>query len=168
MTRLSLRTRATAIALGALLACWVAVPATAKTASSEMLSADLDGAPIKLAEVGRWYCDDFSYPVIHCFSTPEVLESRTSAVLATAAVDFVTVYELGLFAGSFMHMSQDYTALVTIGWNDRISSLKGRNSERSHFYVDWFYGGTSYSVCCNGQLGSLGSFDNTFSSVHRN
>jgi hypothetical protein len=139
----------------------------AKPSTEPQLTADLDGRPIKLADVGRWYCDDFDYPAIHCFSEPGALSTREAVVLAVTSVDYVTVYELTGFAGTYMHMSQDYNALVTIGWNDRISSLKGRNNVASHFFTDWFYGGTSYYVCCNTQLTSLGAYDNTFSSVHR-
>jgi len=147
---------------------WLAPQATLAAGSRSGLTADLDGRPLKLSDVGNWYCDDFSYPVIHCFSDPSQLEARTTSILAVTAVDYVTVYDYTTFAGSYMHMSEDYTVLAWIGWNDRISSLKGRNSESSHFYVDWFWGGTSYGVCCNQQLSSLGGFDNAFSSVHRN
>jgi hypothetical protein len=142
-------------------------PALATGPTSE-LTAELDGKPIKLVDVGNWYCHDFSYPVIQCFSDATVLEADAESIQATTAVDYVTVYEYTGFAGSYMHMSQDYTALIWIGWSDRISSLKGRNSQTSHFYVDWYYGGAIYAVCCNAQLTSLGSWDNVFSSVHRN
>lgn len=157
-----------AMTLGVLLATAVTMPAAANSGSTEVVTADLDGVPLKLEQVGKWYCDDFNYPAIHCFSNAVQLESRATLFQLLTAVDFVTVYEAGSYSGSFMHMSQDYTALATIGWNDRISSLRGRNSEQSHFFADWFYGGTTYSVCCNTQISSLGTYDNTFSSVHRN
>lgn len=168
MASQTLRARLLAGSLGLILALGATGSVVAKSEPTDGLTADLDGIPIKLDQVGKWYCDDFSYPNIHCFSNPIVLEVRATHLQLLTAVTFVTVYELGSFSGSFMHMSQDYTALVTIGWNDRISSLKGRNSEQSHFFVDWFYGGTGYFVCCNSQVTSLGSSDNTFSSVHRN
>ncbi|MES2210036.1 MAG: hypothetical protein V4515_07605 [Chloroflexota bacterium] len=145
------------------------VPASTLAAPSEadQLSADLDGKPIQLVDVGNWYCDDFSYPAIHCFRDPKELEARATLILATTAIDYVTVYDQTTFAGSYMHMSEDYTVLALIGWNDRVSSLKGRNSQSGHFYVDWFFGGAIFGFCCNQQLTSLGSYDNTFSSVHR-
>ena len=142
--------------------------ASARMDGKELLTADLDGVRINLEEVANWYCDDFSYPAIHCFSDPNRLEARTQALAVTAGVTYVTVYDYALYAGSYMHMSEDYTVLATLGWNDRISSFKGRNSEDGHFYVDWFYGGTGYYFCCNQLAGSLGSFDNQFSSVRRN
>ena len=158
---------ATAVSLGLVLALTGSGPVLAKVDPIAALTADLDGVPIKLEQVGQWYCDDFSYPAIHCFSSPVVLEARSAVFQLVSSVDFVTVYELGSFSGSYMHMSQDYTALLTIGWNDRISSLKGRNNVASRFFGDWFYGGAPYDVCCNVQITALGSFDNTFSSVRR-
>jgi hypothetical protein len=163
----STRAQAVGIATGLVLALAISLPVAAKAGSAEKLTADLDGQPIKLSEVGNWYCEDFSYPAIHCYSSPEVLEGRTATLATAAAADYVTVYEFTFFAGSYMHMSQDYTALVTIGWNDRISSFKVRNSQQLHFYTDWFNGGTGYAACCNAQISSLGTFDNTFSSVRR-
>lgn len=141
--------------------------AAARNVSTAELTATLDGRPLALKQVADYYCDDFSYPEIHCFSNPTMLESRVSPLLATTSIDYVTIYDFALFAGSYMYMSQDYTVLATIGWNDRIGSFIARNGETGHFYTDWFYGGTSYVFCCNQQQGNLGSFNNTFSSVHR-
>jgi len=143
-------------------------PASAGGLVPDQLSADLDGLPLPLNEVANWYCDDFSYPAIHCFRDENDLAAREAAILATTAVSYVTIYDYAWYAGPYMHVSEDYTALVFIGWDDRISSYKGRNSEDGHFYVDWFYGGTGYYFCCNQQAASLGSFDNQFSSIHRN
>jgi hypothetical protein len=140
--------------------------AMAAGGTTESLRADLDGKPIKLVDVANWYCDDFSYPVIHCYSDASRLAARDALVLSVSAVDYVTIYDYTSFAGSYMQVSQDYNALITLGWNDRISSFKARNSLAGHFYVDWFYQGTGYYFCCNQQVTSLGSFDNTFSSIH--
>jgi hypothetical protein len=35
------------------------------------------------------------------------------------------------------------------------------------FWTDWLYSGTQYPFCCSTQVPSLGSVDNTFSSVQR-
>jgi hypothetical protein len=130
-------------------------------------TASLDGKPIPLNEVGNWYCEDLSYPLIQCFSEATELEARVDKSLAVQAADYVTVYEYPGYAGAYMHVSQDYTILALIGWNDRISSFRGRNSQSGKFFTDWFYGGVQYGFCCNQQASSLGSFDNTFSSIHR-
>ncbi|GEM_PF-1471663 len=129
------------------------------------LRADLDGVPIKLVDVGHWYCHDFDYPVIHCFSHPEDLEKSSSLALAATSVTYVTVYEFTFYQGAYMHISQDYSILALIGWSDRISSLVVHTSAGGVFWTDWLYSGTRYSVCCLQQIGSLGSFNDTFSSV---
>jgi hypothetical protein len=131
------------------------------------LHAVLDGKPIPAEAVGRYYCDDFSYPEIRCSSTPALAEARAKLVAVLAAIDYVTIYDQSNYGGAFMHVSQDYSALTFIGWNDRISSFKGRNSETGTFYVDWFYSGASWGFCCNTQTPNLGIYNNTFSSIIR-
>jgi hypothetical protein len=136
----------------------------------EGLTAYLDGRPIRVAEVGKWYCHDLGYPVIQCFSDPDQLEISTSAAMTVAAagVTYVTVYEFTTYQGAYMHMSEDYSMLSLLGWNDRISSFKVKNSQSGAFWTDWLYSGIKYNFCCNQQLGSLGSFNDSFSSVYRN
>lgn len=134
--------------------------------SAASMRADLDGKPIALSDVGRHYCEDFTAPAIHCYSTKSALETA-AAPLAAAATNYVVVFEFTTYAGNYMYMSQDYTVLATIGWNDRISSFMALNSESGHFFTDWFYGATTWGFCCNQQVPGLGAYDNTFSSVHR-
>jgi hypothetical protein len=131
------------------------------------LTATLDGKPIPLEDVGKYYCDDFSYPEIKCSSTKVIPDARATLVTLLTAVDYVTIYDGAVYAGASMNVSQDYSALSLIGWNDRISSFRGRNSETGSFYVDWFYGGTAWAFCCNTQTSSLGTYNNTFSSIKR-
>lgn len=165
------RARALALvgATGALLFS-VASPATARVVKPDGLTAYLDGRPIKPVEVGNWYCHDFAYPVIQCFSDPNQLETSTSAALTTAAagVTYVTVYEFTTYQGAYMHISENHSMLSMLGWNDRISSFKVKNNQSGVFWTDWLYSGTRYTFCCNQSLGSLGSFNDTFSSVFRN
>ncbi len=145
------------------------------------LHADLDGQPIDLVDVGKWYCHDFDFPAIHCYSNPDALadaptlaKSGTSALrstdssLAAAGVTYATVYEFTFYQGAFMHMAQDYSMLSLIGWNDRISSFVVKNGESGVFWTNWLYSGTRFTFCCNSAFGSLGSFNDTFSSVFRN
>lgn len=137
-------------------------------------SADLDGKPIALTSVALYHCHDLAYPVIHCFRTAaerdgllEDVASRAGAAAAAAAVVYVTVYEHATYFGASLAVSQDYDILATLGWNDRISSYKVRNSESGVFHVDWFGGGAGDSFCCNQWVSSLGSFNDAFSSVYR-
>ena len=80
---------------------------------------------------------------------------------------YVEVFESSGFGGAYMYISDDYAALATIGWNDRISSFKAQNYETGAFYTDWFYGGNVDGFCCNAQVSSLGTFNDTFSAVRR-
>jgi hypothetical protein len=156
------------MALSTLTVAAARYPAPTLAADPEAaLSATLDGKPIPLEEVGKHYCDDFAYPEIRCWSSRLPADTRALTVTLLTAIDYVTIYDLTNFNGSFMNVSQDYTALSIIGWNDRISSFKAKNSETGTFYTDWFYGGSFWAFCCNAQLSSLGSYNNTFSSVLR-
>jgi hypothetical protein len=159
----SVRAGAAVAALVIAAAAFPAGTAAGDQAAETKLTADLDGRVIALSDVGRWFCHDFDYPRIHCFTKPADLETGVVTALATTAVDYVTVYDLPNYAGSYMHVSEDYSVLSLLGWNDRISSFKGRNSQSGHLFLDWFYGGTAYAFCCNTNVGYLGSFDNTFS-----
>ena len=165
----SVRTLAVGLAFIASLAVagLVATPAALAADPEPQLTATLDGRPIPLEDVGKHYCDDFSYPEITCWSTRLLADSRATLVTLLTAVDYVTIWDGANFGGSFMNVSQDYSALALIGWNDRISSFKGRNSETGAFYTDWFYSGTIWAFCCNTQASSLGSYNNTFSSIRR-
>jgi hypothetical protein len=131
------------------------------------LIATLDGKPIPVEDVGRYYCDDFSYPEIRCSRSRLGPDARATLVGLLTAVDYVTIFDATNYGGAFMNVSQNYAALSSIGWNDRISSFKGRNGENGAFYVDWFYSGSFWAFCCNSQYSSLGAYNNTFSSISR-
>jgi len=155
-----------AASVAALLLIIAALPASALAAADPSAGrfADLDGQPLALNLVGQYYCQDFQHPAIHCFRTSADLEASVST-LATSSVDYVVIYDFTLYQGPYMYLSDDYTVLAVIGWNDRISSFRAINSMSGKFWTDWFYGGTGYSFCCDQNFGSLGSFDNSFSSV---
>jgi hypothetical protein len=131
------------------------------------LTATLDGKPISLEDVGKYACDDFSYPEIRCWSSRVLMDARATVMTLLTGTDYVTIYELASFGGSAMNVSEDYVTLSLIGWNDRISSFRGRNGASGAFYVDWFYGGAWWTFCCNQQSSGLGTFNNTFSSMRR-
>jgi hypothetical protein len=80
----------------------------------------------------------------------------------------LSVYEHSTYQGAYMHMSEDYSILSLIGWSDRISSFIAKNSLSGAFWTDWLYTRTRYNFCSNSAVGSLGSFNDTFSSVFRN
>jgi hypothetical protein len=178
MRRASLaRARSTVLGLFVGLTLVVPVQPVAAAAPADLLRADLNGRPMELARVGSFYCHDFDYPEIHCFSTPGALEASVSSTLAsataaagayaTSSVSYVVVYEFTSFQGAYMYMSQDYSMLGPIGWNDRIRSLRGVNNQTFVFWTDWLYSGTRVTYCCNFQYTTLGVYNDAFSSVFR-
>jgi hypothetical protein len=143
-------------------------PAPASAADPDQeLTATLDGKPIPLADVSKYNCDDFAYPEIRCWSTKALQDARATLVTLLTSIDYVTIFDFTNFGGASMNVSQDYATLATIGWNDKISSFKGKNNETGTFWTDWFYTGTSFSFCCNTSVGNLNGFSNTFSSIIR-
>ncbi len=156
------------VAVALVAAASLTAPLAARAGDGEPeLSATLDGKPIPLEDVGKYDCDDFSYPEIQCSSSRILVDARATVMTFLTGTDYVTIYDFSAFGGAFMNVSEDYSALSLIGWNDRISSFKGRNGESGAFYVDWFYGGAWWTFCCNQQSSSLGTFSNTFSSIRR-
>jgi hypothetical protein len=136
--------------------------------------ADVDGDPIKSVLISSMYCHDFDFPRIHCFRSAADLEAslakrrRVAAAPSFGVNDYVTIFDGPNYSGSFMDVSQNYDVLFSIGWNDRISSYKARNSASGTFWTDWFASGTARNFCCNTNVSSLpGGLDNAFSSVYR-
>lgn len=139
----------------------------AEAGAAVTLTAYLDGKPIPLKEVSKYFCDDFAYPVITCSASALISTTRSTLMTLLTSVEYATIYDNAFFGGAWMNVSQDYSAFSLIGWNDRVSSFKSRNSETGVFYTDWFWTGSQWSFCCNQQLTSLGAYDNTFSSIRR-
>ena len=135
------------------------------------IQADLEGVPIPAVAVGKFYCSDLEFPTIHCYKSASglagSLQTGQGASLLSG-VDYVQIYADSGFLGASMVVSQDYPVLAVIGWNDRISSFRGKNSQTGTFYTDWFAGGSAYGFCCNQQVSSLGGFNDTFSSIYNN
>jgi hypothetical protein len=152
----------------------LATPGTARGATGQpTVRADLDGRPIKAAEISRYFCHDHSYPHVHCFSTSADLEvalgSSDGAIAAAyGPSDYVTIYSEPSYGGSYMHLSQNYDTLFWIGWSDQVSSYKGRNAGRGTFWSDWYGTGRATSFCCNQTVPYLSAaVDDTFTSVYR-
>ena len=149
----------------------IAAASDAAEARDVVLTADLEGVPIPLVAVANFQCNDFDYPAIHCFKAASELAGTLQVALSLellSGTDYVQFWDGTTYSGSSMIASQNYDALSLLGWNDRISSFKGKNLQTGSFYTDWFMGGTAYAFCCNQQVPSLGSYNNTFSSVYNN
>jgi hypothetical protein len=106
------------------------------------LRAELLGRPLPLVAVANHHCHDFAYPVIRCFDSASALKAdvaqasadSNTRTLAAAAVTYVRVWDLTWYAGASMFISQNYSNLGTIGWNDRISSYAAQNGESGEFF----------------------------------
>lgn len=144
--------------------------------SRPYIRADVQGRQIEPSEIGKYFCHDFDFPRIRCFESAAELDGAlvmtSTATLSVAAAfgpnDYVTVYSGPTFSGNYAHLSQNYDTLFVIGWNDQISSYKGRNGASGTFWSDWYGNGRATSFCCNTQVTSLpAGVDNTFTSVYR-
>ena len=159
----------------ALLATMVLVPQV-NGGDTPRLSAYLDGRPIRSTDAGSWFCHDFEYPVIHCFSSASGLEAAIDEPAEASAIaaafgpgDYVTIYSEPSYGGSYAHLSANYDTLFWIGWNDRISSYKVRNSQSGSFWEHFQGTGRRTPFCCNQLVPWLAAdVDNTFTSVYRN
>ena len=78
------------------------------------------------------FCDDFSYPEIHCSTSRLLIDTRAALNSLLTSVDYVTIFDGNSFSGAYMNVSQNYSALVLIGWSDRIRSSKVRNFGDRH------------------------------------
>lgn len=156
--------------------------------------ATLDGEPISLARAATLSCHDFAYPVLTCFRTSAELEgaaAREAAArggvgdpgsgepgtpgaaapgeddtgAAVAAAGYVVVYEHGAYAGAAASLSQDYAYLGSIGWNDRISSLKSYGAA-GRFWEHSPSGGFAYTFGSSTWVSYVGdAYNDRFSAL---
>jgi hypothetical protein len=151
-------------------ASWLPVHA----ADPAPIRAVLEGQPIETRLVSNYWCHDHNYPLINCFSSAGALEAALRAdaaepgLTAAAAGDYVLVFSGTGYSGSYMYISQDYSALFFVGWNDRIRSYRGQNNGQGTFWTDWYASGTRHDFCCNVTMPYLpANLDKAFSSVYR-
>ena len=163
-------------ALGAALT--TLVPAT--VAADRGIRAVMDGKPITLEQARSLSCHDFDFPVLTCFATSQEMEAAAAAKAqahtrqASGSVEYVTttgyviVYVDGAYGGASRAISQDYSYLGDIGWNDVISSLRSYGASGRFFehappsgLVYYFYSTTQVSY-----VGDI--YNDKFSSVDLN
>ncbi len=145
------------------------------TAGDDGLRATLGGDPLPLERVGLYHCHDLDSPVITCHRTSAQLEAavkgwmdRPGVEEGVTAVSYVRVWEHADREGASMYLSQDYANLGSVGWNDRISSLRSVNGGAGTFYHDAQMQGPQYGFCCDEIVENVGSSHNDkFSSVER-
>jgi hypothetical protein len=165
-----------AVAILSALCATTVFGASQTRSASPAVTADVEGRAIKIAQIPDYYCHDFDFPRIHCFESAKALDgakatqSEALAALSPSfsAGDYVTIFDGQIYTGGAMDLSQSNDALFSIGWNDRVSSYKARNSVSGTFWTDWFASGAARNFCCNVNVSSLpANLDNAFSSVYR-
>ncbi len=98
------------------------------------LAATLDGRPMALGGIPAHYCNDRSYPVIRCFSTPAAEELDASLASPDTGTFYVTWYQNSNFGGYSFSASRSYPDLSVIGWQDTISSFRAYNGSNPHWF----------------------------------
>ena len=147
----------------------------APIASADGLTATLDGKRIRMQRVASLQCHDFDYPIIRCFSTPDLIAAdiaaRFDANQSTGArlllTGWVTVYENADYGTPSISMANDYPSLSALGWNDRISSFKSFGAT-GNFWEHSPSGGFDYTFASTTQASSLGSNNDKFSAFNIN
>lgn len=168
-----------ALMIGAAAAALLAMSAGTGTAGNG-IRAVMDGKPISLERAGGLSCHDFDYPILTCFETSQEMEAAAAAraragaggsgdgLASLAASGYVVVFENGAWNGAARAISQNYSYLGDIGWNDRISSLKSYGAT-GHFWEHAPSGGFLYYFYSTTQISYVGDFYNDkFSSVYLN
>lgn len=160
------------LAFAAALVLFAAVGAPTAAADPGTVIADVDGRPISADKIPDYFCHDRQFPQIHCFKTSarlqEALATSARSSAALAATDYVVVFSSPSYAGSYFYISQNYDALVVVGWNDRIRSYRALNGDLGIFWTDWLANGTGQTFCCNQTVPILSTtFDHQISSVYR-
>jgi hypothetical protein len=158
----------------------VLIPSAA-AAQTSPIKADFNGRPIPASEVVKYHCSALDYPVIHCYSSqtardaadarltmPRAANQASSPAVPTAT-GYVIAYVDVSYAGASISLSTNYANLTSIGWNDRISSLKSIGNGSGDFYQNAYYVGWIYGFCCNQAIWYVGDFYNDqFSSLQFN
>lgn len=151
---------------------------SAVAASGPVIEADLGGRPIPAVDVGRYHCEDFDFPRIHCYLLAVDLERAVARRLAvealpdtvasatTLATTYVRIFVDKGFQGASAYLSVSYDELSVIGWNDRISSFQGQAGNGGTFFEHIYGGGFAYGFNAYQQVTYVGdAYNDRFSSV---
>ncbi len=153
-------------------------PAAARATSqneSTTPQAFLDGLPLPIWEVSGYHCHDLALPDILCFVSEEARDAAVdllnngelSSATTTSSSGYVIAYVHASYAGTSVVLSQDYSNLGSIGWNDIISSYKVYTSPNGQFYEHTWYGGRYQTFCCFTNVPYVGDpLNDTFSSFN--
>jgi hypothetical protein len=161
------------LALASLMAAaMLNAPLTALAADepTARLRAFLGDREIATSEAGRHHCHDLDHPVVRCYRSAAEAEravaERLQQEASLLATNFVRVFEHASYNGASAYLSQNYSDLGSIGWNDRISSYRVLNGGSGTFHQPVSYSGIQLGFCCNDNVSSLSAtYNDQFSSV---
>jgi hypothetical protein len=148
----------------------LAQPASLDPESDGPVIASLDGRSVSLDIATQYHCHDFASPELRCFTSVEdhdldFFGGDGNSVSVLSSSGYVIAWSGNSYSGSSVTLTQNYSNLGTIGWNDRISSYKVYTSLSGAFYEHTSYTGLVQTYCCNAQVAYVGDTrNNTFSS----
>lgn len=171
-----MRTRKPGTVVSAVIATLVLITGSAEHAAART-AAQPDGGwrgvrAIRVGPVRQEHCHDAIPRLLRCFTTRAARdaswrENRSLRPLSTYAGGYVIAWVNASYAGSSVILSQDYTNLVTIGWNDRISSYKVYTNLTGGFYEHSNYSGLTQLFCCFSQVSYVGdAYNDKFTSIN--
>ena len=137
------------------------------------------GQAIDPTQASHYFCHTRDYPVVRCFDSQAEVDqdlglSQPAAAERSPSADVSPdwsggAYTIGYwdsnYGGSALTIYGAVSSLEVVGWNDAISSIKSVNCGIPRYYVDISYGGYYWQNGCNVWSSSLGSYNDTFSSV---
>jgi hypothetical protein len=130
----------------------------------------LDGEPVSVRQAGQHHC--IAGVRLECYSSHTARDralhaARENAASGASALTsgYVIAYVDASFGGASIVLTQDYSDLSTIGWNDKISSYKVFTSLTGSFWTAANYSGVRQTYCCFTNVSYVGnSVNDTFSS----
>jgi hypothetical protein len=151
-----------------------------------VVTATYEGVPIDPHAASSYYCHTRDYPVVRCFASQAEVDrdlhwveptqpGGPAASVASGSSDAGPDWPQGVaytiaywdisYGGSALTVFGPLPYLGVLGWNDSISSFKSVNCGLPRYYVDAEYSGSYWQNGCNAWSPSLGSYNDTFSSV---
>lgn len=154
----SLRFRHQVIAMVVFGSALLAAPAVNASAGFRVT---LDGQPSTVAEASQFHCHDVLPTEFQCFRLRAARDRAVEKVvvpkragstgvdpLSASSTGYVVAYAAISYAGSSVVLSQNYSNLGTIGWDNIISSYKVFTGATGAFYEYTNYAGRYQEYCC--------------------
>ena len=174
---------------GAPLAAAAATGTDSVDPDGRVVTATYEGQSIDPQLASHYFCHTRDYPIVRCFASQEEVDNDLGIVEPTApgeagmtqssagesvggvtpdfppGVAYTIAYWDINYGGNALTIYGAISNLNILGWGDNISSIKSVNCGIPRYYVDASYSGLYWQNGCNYWSASLGSYNDTFSSV---